>query len=241
MGRPAWSSILAENRFRLMNCLCSLATMTAPITAVPSSGIPATSPCAKQNRAINALTSFAVFLGKRAPLACVALCCICGQAVAATSGKFQYSDNGSSITITGFVSKPSGALVIRATINGKPVTSIGESAFYECSKLTSVTIPSGVTSIGSGAFQNCSRLTSVTIPCGVTSIGNSAFSGCRRLTSADFLGNAPSVGSSVFESTAGGFTVKYHSGATGFTSPTWVGYPAINSKGNPKDTMRSPQ
>ena len=103
VGRPARSSILAENRVRPMQCRCSLATMTAPITAVPSSGIPASSPYAKQNRGINALTSFAVFLGKRAPLACVALGCICGQAMAATSGKFQYTDNGSSITIKGYV------------------------------------------------------------------------------------------------------------------------------------------
>ena len=35
------------------------------------------------------------------------------------------------------------------------VTSIGASAFYKCSGLTSVTIPNNVTSIGVAAFQNC--------------------------------------------------------------------------------------
>lgn len=35
------------------------------------------------------------------------------------------------------------------------VTSIGGSAFYNCSSLTSVTIPSSVTSIGDGAFYDC--------------------------------------------------------------------------------------
>ena len=55
------------------------------------------------------------------------------------------------------------------------VTSIGESAFYYCSFLTSVTIPNSVTSIGSSAFSGCSGLTSVTIPNSVTSIGFSAF------------------------------------------------------------------
>ena len=44
------------------------------------------------------------------------------------------------------------------------VTSIGEYAFYDCSGLTSVTIPNSVTSIGYAAFYNCSGLTSVTIP-----------------------------------------------------------------------------
>ena len=39
-------------------------------------------------------------------------------------------------------------------------------------------IPSSVTSIGSSAFSDCSSLQSITIPSSVTSIGSSAFSGC---------------------------------------------------------------
>jgi hypothetical protein len=63
------------------------------------------------------------------------------------------------------------------------VTSIGDSAFYNCTSLTSVTIPSSVTSIGDSAFGSCTSLTSVTIPSSVTSIGNFAFQGCTSLTS----------------------------------------------------------
>ena len=63
------------------------------------------------------------------------------------------------------------------------VTSIGNGAFYNCSGLTSVTIENGVTSIVDRMFYKCSNLTSITIPDSVTSIGEYAFSGCSRLTS----------------------------------------------------------
>ena len=58
------------------------------------------------------------------------------------------------------------------------VTAIGSYAFWDCSGLTSVTIPNSVTSIGEAAFDGCSGLTSVTIPNSVTSIERSAFCGC---------------------------------------------------------------
>ena len=52
-------------------------------------------------------------------------------------------------------------IVIKSSYKGKPVTSIGSSAFSGCSKLTSVTIPESITSIGGSAFSECSELTDV--------------------------------------------------------------------------------
>ena len=63
------------------------------------------------------------------------------------------------------------------------VTSIGYSAFINCTSITSITIPDSVTSIDSSAFGGCSSLKSITIPNSVTSIGYYAFYGCTSLTS----------------------------------------------------------
>ena len=79
-----------------------------------------------------------------------------------------------------------------------PVTSIGYKAFYNCTSLTSVTIPNSVTSIGGYAFFGCTSLTSVTIPNSVTSIGREAFKGCSSLTSVTIPNSVTSIGYSAF-------------------------------------------
>lgn len=100
----------------------------------------------------------------------------------------------------------SGNVVIPKSVvydgNTYSVTSIGGSAFYNCSGLTSVTIPNSVTSIGSSAFYGCNGLTSITIPNSVTSIGESAFSGCSGLTSITIPNSVTSIGSYAFYGTA---------------------------------------
>ena len=83
------------------------------------------------------------------------------------------------------------------------VTSIAPYAFYDCSGLTSVTIPNSVTSIGRSAFYGCSGLTSVTIPNSVTSIGDYAFCGCSSLTSVTIPESVTSIESSAFSSCNG--------------------------------------
>jgi len=100
-------------------------------------------------------------------------------------------------------------------------------AFTGCSGLTNVTMGNGVTTIEVCAFYGCSSLTSVTIPSGVTNIGGWAFYGCSGLTSAYFQGDAPSLfDNQVFDSTAPNFSIYYPSTASGWSTPTWNGYPA---------------
>ena len=78
------------------------------------------------------------------------------------------------------------------------MTSIGGSAFYKCSSLTSITIGNSVTSIGYGAFYKCSSLTSITIPNSVTSIGDYAFNSCSSLTSIIIGNGVTSIGDGAF-------------------------------------------
>lgn len=87
---------------------------------------------------------------------------------------------------------------IPGSINGVPVTSIGNNAFRDCSNLTSITIPASIISIGSYAFSHCSSLTSITIPASVTSIGNNAFFYCSALTSITIPGSVTSIGQDAF-------------------------------------------
>ena len=81
------------------------------------------------------------------------------------------------------------------------VTSIGKSAFSDCSNLTSITIPNSVTSIGDFAFYYCTSLTTITIPDNVTSIGESAFRFCSSLTSITIPDGVTSIGNAAFSYT----------------------------------------
>ena len=98
-------------------------------------------------------------------------------AVANADGKtiyYTYVNNSTELAVSyrgsyyyDYSNEYSGNLIIPETVtyDGKTysVTSIGSSAFYECSGLESITIPNSVTSIGSSAFYGCSGLTGVHI------------------------------------------------------------------------------
>ncbi len=62
------------------------------------------------------------------------------------------------------------------------VTSIGDSAFEDCSKVTSVSISEGVKSIGARAFADCTALTDVYVPQTLSLCQYNAFSGCGKIT-----------------------------------------------------------
>ena len=116
---------------------------------------------------------------------------------------FELNEDGESYSVVGIGTFSGTKLKIpNVNFDTKPVTEIKSNAFYECTKLTSVTIPDSVTSIGEHAFSDCTGLTSVTIGNSVTSIGDYAFDGCNGLKSITIPDSVTSTGNWAFYNTA---------------------------------------
>ena len=83
---------------------------------------------------------------------------------------------------------------------------ICDRAFWYCSSLSEIVIPSSVASIGDSAFSSCCSLSEIVIPSSVTSIGDSAFSGCYSLSEIVIPSSVTSIGDYVF---SGCSSLKY--------------------------------
>ena len=94
--------------------------------------------------------------------------------------------------------EPTGALVVRSSINGYPVTSIGDRSFNNCWYMTSATLPDSVRNIGPSAFARCSALETVGGIENVTNIGNYAFYNCTSLKNIALGGNLKTIGQQAF-------------------------------------------
>jgi hypothetical protein len=87
---------------------------------------------------------------------------------------------------------------IPAELGGRPVTRIGDYAFYGCEDLKSVEIPGSVTNIGDYAFYGCEGLGDVTLPESVRSIGKWAFGGCKGMKNIKLPEGVESIGDRAF-------------------------------------------
>lgn len=113
--------------------------------------------------------------------------------------------------------EPDGTLTIPGWVR-----TIGVSAYYGCTNITKVIIPSSVvsinsnsfrgatnlkeveikgsalTTIGANAFYGCTNLENINLPNSLTSIGATAFYNCKKITSINLADSITTIGSEAF-------------------------------------------
>ena len=90
----------------------------------------------------------------------------------------EYEDH---IVLKGFLTSDLENVVIPESIEGKPVTVIGDECFFLCKKIKNVSFPPTIQSIGVQAFAVCKRLEELILPDSVIEIGHHAFRDCTSL------------------------------------------------------------
>ena len=112
---------------------------------------------------------------------------------------------------------------LKSVVISANVTTIENIAFWDCSKLTTVTFEKGsqLKTIGHNAYYECTSLTSIEIPASVETIGNTAFSDCSQLATVTFEKG------SQLKIIGGGYSSSYYYGAfLGCSSLTSIEIPA---------------
>lgn len=97
-------------------------------------------------------------------------------------GKTDYDEMGMTTSHTAISTSTQGRVTIPSEVNGLKVVRIGMCAFYECSNVTDIIIPSTITTIGHHAFTDCDNIKKIDLPNSITWIG-SAFWNCNLLES----------------------------------------------------------
>lgn len=123
---------------------------------------------------------------------------------------------------------------IRSITLPKTVKEIQGEAFADCENLETVILNEGLEKVGDEAFGG-TKITEIVIPSTVTDILDTSFSRCSKLDKIKFEGDAPKEFLWIHKGVDGQdirieaqdvhFTIYYHEGAAGFTSPEWFGYP----------------
>ena len=129
-----------------------------------------------------------------------------------TSGYYSYYVYDGKATIDRCDQSISGDVVIPSTLGGYTVTEINSFAFFGCTNITGVTIPTSVTAIGVNAFRNCISLANITIPDSVTLIGDDAFLGCKSLANITIPDSVTKIGTQAFRGCEGLVSVTIGSG-----------------------------
>ena len=138
-------------------------------------------------------------------LSVLAICTFCGCDDSSDGGEvdgdlvfYELENDVYGVGIAESAKQTAGKITIPSTYRGKPVTTIVEKGFSDCTALKEITIPTGVTEISAFAFSNCKKLEKIELGETVTKIGNYAFSSCQSLTVVKLPGSVVQMGTHVF-------------------------------------------
>ncbi len=141
------------------------------------------------------------------------ICAICLLPLPAfaggSTGSLSWDLSGGTLTISGKGDMPDytdahmapwydTAEAINRIVVKDGVTSVGDLAFYGCSGVSSVSLPSSVISIGDRAFKECTSLGYLSMPQGLTSIGEAAFESCESLHGISLPESLKTIGNYAF-------------------------------------------
>lgn len=102
-----------------------------------------------------------------------------------------------------FASSIDGSLGANVTKLPSGITSIGNYAFRESSKLTLKELPETIRTIGAHAFYGCTNLALTKLPSELKSLGNYSFSGCTKLSFSEIPINVTTLPSFCFNKCSG--------------------------------------
>lgn len=137
-----------------------------------------------------------------------------------TPSYFHIDGSGTLTSYTG----PGGDVVVPDSVK-----KIGQTSFWNCAGVTSVTLPATVTEISPYAFQGCTGLAQVNIPDSVRTIGVGAFQSCISLTALTIPDQVTSIGEGAFARCTGLKRVTIGSGIREIAPKTFQDCTALTS------------
>jgi hypothetical protein len=112
---------------------------------------------------------------------------------------------------------------------------------FQDAKLEKVILPNTLIKIEDAVFRDMDSLKTITIPKSVDTIVYNAFYLTKSLIQATFEGDAPkSFSNSSFSQVGTGFKITYKACKTGFSTPTWKGYPCSPESNCPPHANAGP-
>ena len=110
-------------------------------------------------------------------------------------------------------------------VNLSRCTSLGNTAFGNCEKFSTVTLPDKLTSIGNSAFSNCTGLTAIQLPSSLKTIGNSAFYQCKNIKECNLPASLTTIGEYAFEGCSGVTELTVPDSVTSIGYGAFIGMP----------------